>query len=74
MANRARPTLQKRQKERERQQRQKDKEARRLEANERRQNAPEKTSNDDPDIAGIVAGPQALPEELQDWEDWEPEV
>lgn len=74
MANRARPTLQKRQKERERQQRQKDKEARRVEAKERRQNAPEKTNNNDPDIDGIIAGPQPLPEELQDWEDWEPEV
>ncbi len=74
MANRARPTLQKRQRERERQQRQKDKEARRDDAKTRRENAPPRTGHEDPDIAGIVPGPQPLPEELQGWEEWEPDA
>jgi len=46
-----------------RQQRRKDKDARRLEAKERRANASPKTG-EDPDIAGIVPGPQPLPPEF----------
>jgi hypothetical protein len=64
MANRARPTLQKREKEKARLQRQKDKEARRLEARTRRSNSPRASNGEDPDIAGITPGPQPL----ADWQ------
>ncbi len=64
MANRARPTLQKRQRERERQQRQKDKTVRREESKVRRDNAPPGAAGVDRDIADVVAGPQPL----ADWQ------
>jgi hypothetical protein len=64
MANRARPTLQKRQRERERQQRQKDKLARREESKQRRATAPDRAGEQDPDIDHIVPGPQPL----ADWQ------
>jgi hypothetical protein len=64
MANRARPTLQKRQRERERQQRQKDKAVRREETKVRRADSPERPDGSDPDIEGMVAGPQPL----ADWQ------
>jgi hypothetical protein len=64
MANRARPTRLKREKEKARQERQKEKFARREEAKVRRATAPSRESGEDPDIAGIVPGPQAPP-----WED-----
>lgn len=60
MAKNSRPSFQKRAKEKARQERQKEKDARRLEARERRANAAPKTG-EDPDIAGIVPGPQPLP-------------
>ncbi|HEY2406541.1 MAG TPA: hypothetical protein VGM29_14140 [Polyangiaceae bacterium] len=52
----------KRQKEKERQDRQRDKEKKR---EERRQQAPKTKPEDgeDPDIAGIIPGPQPIPEE-----------
>ena len=65
MANRGRPTLQKRQRERARQDRQKDKSARRDEAKTRRASAPERTGDLDPDIAHIAPGPQPL----SDWQE-----
>ena len=65
MANRARPTLQKRERERARQQRHKEKDARRLAAKDRRAQSGPKTPGVDPDIAGIQPGPQPLPAE---WE------
>jgi hypothetical protein len=62
MGKKTRPTMQKRAKEKARQQRQKEKEARRLEAKERKANAPQTPDHgEDPDIAGIVPGPQPLP-------------
>jgi hypothetical protein len=61
MANRSRPTSQKRNKEKARQQKQKDKEARRLEAKARKASAGPKSG--DPDLAGIRPGPQPLPEQ-----------
>jgi hypothetical protein len=68
MANRARPTLQKRERERARQQKQKNKEARREEAKTRRANTPSGPGGDeDPDLAGIRPGPQPLA-------DWQKEV
>ena len=56
------PSVQKREKERQRQDRQKEKTAKRA---ERKAGAPERVMVDgeDPDLAGIVAGPQPIPEE-----------
>ena len=64
MANRARPTLQKRERERARQQKQKTKEARREEAKTRRSNTFPLPAGEDPDLAGIRPGPQPL----ADWQ------
>ena len=61
MANRGRPTLQKRQKERARQDKQKDRVARREESKVRRASAPDRTDTNDPDIADITPGPHPLP-------------
>lgn len=58
MANRARPTRLKREKEKARVEKRKEKDARRAEAKERRANAPRRRGDFDPDIAGIVPGPQ----------------
>lgn len=64
MASNTHATFQKRQKERARQQKQRDKVARRLEAKQRKaQNAPRGAGEEDPDIAGILPGPQPLPEQ-----------
>jgi len=63
MGKNSRPSFQKRAKEKARQERQKGKDARRLEARERKANAPAKPG-EDPDIAGIVPGPQPLPPEF----------
>jgi hypothetical protein len=65
MAKKSRPTFQKREKEKARQQKQKEKEQRRLETKERRATTPPRSDGEDPDIAGIRPGPQALPEQ---WE------
>ena len=66
MAKSSRPTPQKRHKEMKRLDRQKAKEFRRLEAKERRAKARLRTSDEDPDIAGIRPGPQPLPEQWDD--------
>ncbi len=59
MANRSRSTFKKRQKEMARQQRQQDKLARRLQRNKERQEAVvQRDAVEDPDIAGILPGPQ----------------
>lgn len=60
----ARPTSQKRAKEKARMERQKEKERKRAEARERRANAPQRTGDEDPDIAGIRPGPQPPPDWL----------
>ncbi len=60
-----RATFQKREREKDRQQKQRDKEARRLEAKKARAERPAVGNNEDPDLAGIVPGPQPLPEQ---WE------
>ena len=63
MATRGRPTQQKRQRERARQEQRKMKDARRQEAKERRaQTAGQPRAAGDPDLDGIVAGPQPLAE------------
>lgn len=63
MASNSRPSQKKREKEKARQERQKEKSARRLEAKERKASTPAR-SDQDPDIAGIVPGPQSLPSEF----------
>ncbi len=61
MAKKSRQTFLKRAKEKARQDRQRDKDARRAEAKDRKANLPPKGDGEDPDIAGIVPGPQPLP-------------
>jgi hypothetical protein len=56
--NKSRPTQNKLARERARREKQQSKAARRLEAKLRKENAPATSSDQDPDIAGIVPGPQ----------------
>jgi hypothetical protein len=60
----ANPSIQKRQKERERQDRQKAKEEKRRQRKEEKAARVPGDGGEDPDIAGIVPGPQPLPDEL----------
>jgi hypothetical protein len=64
MASRPKVTQQKRARERARQERQQEKTRRRDEAKVRRANTPDAPGGEDPDIAGIVPGPQPRP-----WDD-----
>ena len=75
MVNRARPTHNKRERERAKQERHKEKAARRAEAKARRASTPRRQPGEDPDLAGIVPGPQPSPwaDELHDDEDGEHE-
>lgn len=61
MANRTRPTLEKRAKERARQEKRKQKDERRATAKATKPANPRGDGEEDPDIAGIVPGPQPLP-------------
>ena len=61
MANRTRPTLEKRAKERARQEKRKLKEERRASAKALRANNTRQVGSEDPDIAGITPGPQPNP-------------
>lgn len=61
MANRTRPTLEKRAKERARQEKRKQKEERRATAKASKGSSPRPPGAEDPDIAGIVPGPQPSP-------------
>jgi hypothetical protein len=61
MASRPKVTQQKRARERARQERQQEKLRRRDEAKLRRANTPTAADGEDPDIAGIVPGPQPSP-------------
>ena len=56
--NRSRPTQLKRERERAKLERRKEKDARRAEAKARRASEPRRAGAEDPDIAGIVPGPQ----------------
>jgi hypothetical protein len=58
---RSRPTQNKRARERARQERQQNKAARRLEAKAKKQSGTPTAPGEDPDIAGIVPGPQPSP-------------
>jgi hypothetical protein len=64
MANRTKVTQQKRARERAKQERQMEKTRRREEAKVRKANEPHQAGGEDPDIAGIIPGPQPRP-----WED-----
>lgn len=66
MANRTKVTQQKRARERAKQERMQEKNRRREEAKTKKANDPQavSTGDEDPDIAGIVPGPQPRP-----WED-----
>jgi hypothetical protein len=61
MANRTKPTLEKRAKERARQEKRKHKEERRATLKQQRASAPPRSGDEDPDIAGITPGPQPSP-------------
>lgn len=61
MANRTRPTLEKRAKERARQEKRKAKEERRASAKLLKGGGQKREGDEDPDIAGIVPGPQPSP-------------
>lgn len=61
MANRTRPTLEKRAKERARQEKRKQKDERRATAKLTRTSGPRREGDEDPDIAGITPGPQPNP-------------
>ncbi len=67
MANRTRPTLEKRAKERARQEKRKLKDERRAHAKATKSSNPRAAGEEDPDIAGITPGPQPSP-----WGDEEP--
>jgi hypothetical protein len=58
MANRSRPTLQKREREKARLERQRHKEQRRQETKERKAQQGPRPTGEDPDLAGITPGPQ----------------
>ena len=67
MAKKSRQTFLKRAKEKNRQDRKNEKEARRAEARERKAELPDRPEGEeDPDIAGIVPGPQPLPPGFED--------
>lgn len=61
MANRTRPTLEKRAKERARQEKRKLKDERRASLKAQRAANPRQAGEEDPDIAGIKPGPQPNP-------------
>jgi hypothetical protein len=61
----ARPTGEKRRKERARQEKKRDKAEKREQRKAERENRASRSDlNEDPDIAGIVPGPQPIPDEL----------
>lgn len=68
MANRGRATFAKRQKEIARQERAREKATKRVERKETWVKPDRKAAGEDPDIAGIVPGPQPLPYDLLDEE------
>ena len=67
MAKKTRQTYLKRAKEKARQDRRVEKEARKAEARERKADLPPREAGEeDPDIAGIVPGPQPLPPQFHE--------
>jgi hypothetical protein len=57
------PSVNKRLKERNRQDKQKEKEAKREQRKHDKPARPESANGEDPDIAGIIPGPQPIPDE-----------
>lgn len=57
------PRSNKRQRETARQERKREKDAQRLQRRKEKAERPPRPEGEDPDIAGIVAGPQPVPEE-----------
>ena len=66
MPKTSRPTSNKRAREKAQAERKKEKEQRRAEARERKANAPARSGDEDPDLAGMVPGPQPKPDWLED--------
>jgi len=69
MANKGRATFAKRQKEIARQERAREKAAKRVERKDAKSKSTRPQGEEDPDIAGIVPGPQPLPYDLLDEEE-----
>jgi hypothetical protein len=69
MSGRGRTTFTKRQKEAARRRKQQEKEQKRAERAAERKDRPELGEGEDPDIAGIVPGPQPLPDAFQDFDE-----
>lgn len=66
LATTGRPSFSKRQKEQSRIEQRKRKEERREQRKEERTNRPADSTGEDPDIAGIVPGPQPLPYDIDE--------
>ena len=64
--NHGRPTMAKREKEKSRKENQKSKDERRSQRKKDQANRPPTENGEDPDIAGIVPGPQKPPDEFRD--------
>jgi hypothetical protein len=73
MANRGRATFAKRQKEIARQERAREKAAKRVSLKETKTKV-DRAAGEDPDIAGIVPGPQPLPYDLLEDDETEPKA
>jgi hypothetical protein len=71
MAKNSRPSGNKRARERAQAERNKEKQNRRLERKERKANSGPRPEGEDPDLAGIVPGPQPRPEWLEEGEEAE---
>ena len=69
MAGTSRPSSQKRAREKAQAERNKEKESRRLERKQRKAEAGPRTTDEDPDLAGIRPGPQPPPDWLLDDEE-----
>lgn len=65
MAQRSKATFQKLEREKDKKQKQRDKAERRVEARKAKAELGPNASHEDPDIAGIIPGPQPLPEQWQ---------
>ena len=63
MPFKGKPSINKRNREQGKRDRLKEKEARRSQRSVERQNRPEGPEGEDPDIAGIIPGPQPIPED-----------
>ena len=69
MPKTSRPTSNKRAREKAQAERKKEKEQRRAESRDRKANTPTRSGSEDPDLAGMVPGPQPKPDWLADLEE-----